>query len=75
MKAKISDTDIPDGIIERLRKVRGREEMIEEGIKIAAETINHLREIEGIAGIHIMTLQREELIPKICSAVGLYPRP
>ena len=75
MKTKIPNMDIPDEIIERLRKVRNREAMIEEGIKIAAETINHLREIEGVAGIHIMTLQREELIPKICSAVGLYPRP
>jgi len=75
MKTKIPNMDIPDEIIERLRKARNREEMIEEGIKIAVETINHLREIEGIAGIHIMTLQREELIPKICSAVGLYPRP
>ncbi len=75
MKTKIPNMDIPDEIIERLRKVRNREEMIEEGIKIAIETINHLREIEGIAGIHIMTLQREELIPKICSAVGLHPRP
>jgi len=75
MKTKIPNTDIPDEIIERLRKARNREEMIEEGIKVAVETINHLREIEGIAGIHIVTLQREELIPKICSAVGLYPRP
>jgi methylenetetrahydrofolate reductase (NADPH) len=39
------------------------------------ETINQLKEIEGVAGIHIMTLGREEIIPKICSAVGLYPRP
>jgi methylenetetrahydrofolate reductase (NADPH) len=71
----VSDTDVPDEIIERLGKIRNREEMIEEGVKIAAETINHLREIEGIAGIHIMTLQREEIIPRICNAVGLCPRP
>jgi methylenetetrahydrofolate reductase (NADPH) len=49
--------------------------MAEMGILIAVETINQLREIEGVAGIHIMTLGREEIIPKICSTVGLYPRP
>jgi methylenetetrahydrofolate reductase (NADPH) len=44
-------------------------------MKIAVETINQLKQIEGVAGVHIMTLQREELIPKICNAASLYPRP
>ena len=75
MKTKIPNMDVPDAIIERLQKVRRKEEMAEEGIRIAINTINELKEIEGIAGIHIMTLQREETIPTICSAAGLYPRP
>ncbi len=75
MKTKVPNMDIPDEIIERLLKARRKEEMAEEGTKIAIETINQLKEVEGVAGIHIMTLQREESIPRICSAVGLYPRP
>ena len=75
MKAKVPNMDIPDRIIERLRNVRNKEEAAEEGIKIAVEAISQLKEIEGVAGVHIMTLQREELIPKICSAASLYPRP
>jgi 5,10-methylenetetrahydrofolate reductase len=75
MKTKVPNMDIPDMIIERLKNVRNREEAAEEGIKIAVETINQLKEIEGVAGVHIMTLQREEHIPKICSAANLYPRP
>ncbi|HUX47984.1 MAG TPA: methylenetetrahydrofolate reductase, partial [Dehalococcoidia bacterium] len=75
MKTKVPNMDIPDRIIERLRKARNKEEAAEEGIKIAVETINQLKQIEGIAGVHIMTLQREELISKICKAAGLYPRP
>jgi 5,10-methylenetetrahydrofolate reductase len=75
MKTKVPDMDIPDMIIERLKNVRNREEAAEEGMKIAVETIKQLKEIEGVAGVHIMTLQREELIPKICSAANLYPRP
>jgi methylenetetrahydrofolate reductase (NADPH) len=62
-------------IIERLKNVRNKEGAAEEGIKIAVETINQSKEIEGVAGVHIMTLQREELIPKICNAAKLYPRP
>jgi len=75
MQTKVPNMDIPDVIIERLGKVRKREEAAEEGINIAVETIEQLRQIEEVAGVHIMTLQREEIIPKICSAAGLYPRP
>jgi len=75
MKTKVPNMDIPDRIIERLKNVRNKEEAAEEGIKIAVETTNQLKQIEGVAGAHIMTLQREELIPKICNAANLYPRP
>ena len=75
MKTKVPNMDIPDIIIERLKHVRNKEEAAEEGIKIAVETINQLKEIEGVAGVHIMTLQREELVPKICETASLYPRP
>jgi 5,10-methylenetetrahydrofolate reductase len=75
MKTKIPNMDIPDKIIGRLKDARNKEEAAEEGIKIAIETINQLKGIKGVAGVHIMTLQREELIPRICTAAGLYPRP
>jgi methylenetetrahydrofolate reductase (NADPH) len=74
MKTKIPDVDIPEIVIERLKKARNKEEAAEDGLKIAVETIKQLKQIEGVAGVHIMTLQREELIPKICSAASLYPR-
>ena len=75
MKTKVPNMDIPDRIIERLRNVRNKEEAAEEGIKLAVEAINELKQTEGVGGVHIMTLQREELIPKICSAASLHPRP
>jgi len=75
MQMKLPNSSIPDAIIDRFAKVRKREEAAEEGIKIAVETIEQLRQIEGVAGVHIMTLQREETIPEICRAAGLYPRP
>ena len=75
MQTKLPDSNIPDTIIDRFAKVLKREEAAEEGVKIAVETIEQLRQIEGVAGVHIMTLQREETIPDICRAAGLYPRP
>ncbi|MFU8795876.1 MAG: methylenetetrahydrofolate reductase [Dehalococcoidia bacterium] len=75
MQTKLPNSGISDAIIDRFAKVRKREEAAEEGLRIAVETIEQLRQIEGVAGVHIMTLQREETIPEICRAAGLYPRP
>jgi len=75
MKTKVPNTDIPDAIIDQLRQSRNKEEAAEKGIMIAVETINQLKGMEGVGGVHIMTLQREETVSKICKAAGLYPRP
>ena len=75
MKTKLPGVDIPDELFERLRKVTTREQTQREGIKIAVETINKMKEIEGVAGVHIMTIEWEEAIPEICEASALYPRP
>lgn len=75
MKANIPGVDIPDGLFERLRKATTKEQVRKEGTKIALETINRMKEIEGVAGVHIMAIEWEEAIPEICKASGLYPRP
>ncbi|RKY16518.1 MAG: methylenetetrahydrofolate reductase, partial [Planctomycetota bacterium] len=44
-------------------------------IKIAVEQIQQVREIEGVAGIHLMAIEWEERVPEIVKAAGLLPRP
>jgi methylenetetrahydrofolate reductase (NADPH) len=46
-----------------------------EGIKICIELIQQLREIEGVAGAHIMAIEWEEAIRPIVAGAGLLPRP
>jgi len=46
-----------------------------EGIKICIEQIQQLREIEGVAGIHIMAIEWEEAVRPIVEGAGLLPRP
>ncbi len=46
-----------------------------EGIKICIELIQQLREIEGVAGTHIMAIEWEEAIQPIVEGAGLLPRP
>jgi methylenetetrahydrofolate reductase (NADPH) len=46
-----------------------------EGIKICIEQIQQLREVEGVAGVHIMAIEWEEAIQPIVEGAGLLPRP
>jgi methylenetetrahydrofolate reductase (NADPH) len=47
----------------------------ETGIQICIELIQQLREIEGVAGVHIMAIEWEEAVKPIVEGAGLYPRP
>jgi len=47
----------------------------EEGIKICIQLIQQLREIKGVAGVHIMAIEWEEAVKPIVEGAGLYPRP
>jgi 5,10-methylenetetrahydrofolate reductase len=47
----------------------------DEGIKICIELIQQLKEIEGVAGVHIMAIEWEEAVKPIAEGAGLLPRP
>jgi methylenetetrahydrofolate reductase (NADPH) len=47
----------------------------EEGLKLCAETIGKLREIPGVAGVHIMAVGHEHRIPDILRQAGMPPAP
>ncbi|NLZ27721.1 MAG: methylenetetrahydrofolate reductase [Firmicutes bacterium] len=72
MKNSVAGITIPDSLIERLK---GAEDKKAEGIKICVESIQECREIEGVAGVHIMAVAWEEKVPEIVEKAGLYPRP
>jgi methylenetetrahydrofolate reductase (NADPH) len=46
-----------------------------EGIQICVELIRQLKEIEGVAGVHIMAIEWEEAVRPIVEGAGLLPRP
>jgi methylenetetrahydrofolate reductase (NADPH) len=47
----------------------------DEGIKICLEIIERVRQIKGVAGVHIMAIEWEQKVPEIVEAAKLYPRP
>jgi methylenetetrahydrofolate reductase (NADPH) len=74
MKNSVPGMDVPDPMIERMKGVP-KEKQPEEGIKICVETIQKLKEIPGVRGIHIMAIEWEEKVVEITKAAGLLPRP
>ena len=74
MKKNVPGMDIPDEVIDRLAGVP-KDQQAQEGIDICVETIEHLKEIEGIKGFHIMAIEWEEKVPEIVERAGLFPRP
>lgn len=74
MRTKVPGVVIPDEIVERLRKTP-KERQQAEGKQICIEIIQQTREIEGVAGVHIMAYRQEELVADIVHEAGLLPRP
>ncbi len=62
---------VPDALVQRLR---GAQDQREEGIQICIEIIGQLRQIEGVAGVHLMAYRQEELVAEIVERAGLLPR-
>lgn len=74
MNSNVSGIDIPESIIKRMEGV-SKEKQREEGLKISVETIQRLRELKGIKGVHIMAIEWEESVNEIVKRAGLLPRP
>ncbi|MBM2850386.1 MAG: metF [Anaerolineales bacterium] len=83
MRDQVPGMDVPDEIVERMEAAgKGLEDKKakaaankEAGIKICVEMIQQMREIEGVAGVHIMAIEWEEAVPIIMEKAGLLPRP
>ena len=74
MRGNVPGVVIPDEVISRLEGVeKGKQQA--EGKKICVEIIQQVREIEGVAGVHVMAYRQEELVAEIVHEAGLFPRP
>lgn len=61
---------VPGAVIDRLE---GAVDQKAEGRKICAEYIEQVREIDGVAGVHVMAINQDEAIPDILAAAQVGP--
>lgn len=72
MRDHLSGVIMPDAVIARLE---GSDDPAEEGVALTVEVVKRLREIDGVAGVHVMGLGREEAVRRVIDRSGLLPRP
>jgi len=74
MRARVAGMDVPDAVIQRMEGAPAERQRAE-GIRIAVETIERLKEMQGVNGVHIMAIEWEGAAEEILEGSGLLPRP
>ena len=74
MKSKVPGMDVPDEVIKRLQGAE-KGKVAVEGIKIACEQIEEFKEMQGVAGVHLMAIEWEHKVPEIAEQAKVLPRP
>jgi methylenetetrahydrofolate reductase (NADPH) len=69
MNKMVAGIDIPDSVIKRLAD-EPKEKQAAKGIEMCIEQIHALREMEGIAGAHVMAIEWEEKLEEIRPTVA-----
>ena len=68
IRDNVPGVHIPDHVIKRLE---GAERPKMEGRRLCMELIQQIREVEGVAGVHVMAYRQEEAIAEIIDASGV----
>lgn len=72
MREHLPGVVVPDRVIAQLEEA---EDPAEEGVRLTVEIVKRLRSIQGISGVHIMGLGREDSVKRVIDESGLLPRP
>jgi 5,10-methylenetetrahydrofolate reductase len=68
MKFHVPGTDVPDIVYDRMKN---SPDPTKEGYQIALQTIQELKQIQGIHGVHITALFWEEIVPSLVKESGV----
>ncbi len=68
MRTNVPGVHIPDSVVERMENA---ENPSKEGKEICIELVKKMRQIEGVAGVHIMAYRREHMVNEIIEESGV----
>jgi len=69
MQSHVPGVQVPDHVFQRLRNVPPGHQA-KEGIKLAAEIVQQVAEIAGVAGVHLLVAGNEQAVPEILQHAG-----
>jgi methylenetetrahydrofolate reductase (NADPH) len=70
MRDHVPGVEVPDDVFRRLRAAPP-DKHAAEGIRLAAEIIQQVGEIPGVAGVHLLVAGNEQAVPDILDRAGL----
>ena len=73
MNEHIPGVTVPDALLDALEQAGPDAESI--GTAQCIETVTRLKELPGVAGVHVMGLGHEEVVRHVIEGAGLLPRP
>jgi methylenetetrahydrofolate reductase (NADPH) len=68
MRQHVPGMFVPDALIERLK---GAQDQAREGRTICVELIQEIRQIRGVAGVHVMAYRQEESVAEVIDRSGV----
>ncbi|MGN6465579.1 MAG: methylenetetrahydrofolate reductase [Rhizobiaceae bacterium] len=68
IRSNVPGIHIPDAVIQRLE---GAQDQKKEGKQLCIDVINEVKEIPGVAGIHVMAYRQEEYVAEIVAESGV----
>lgn len=72
LKDELPGMCIPDYVVDQMQRASDPEHA---GVLLAAELVQELLSIEGVAGIHLMSVGWTRAMPQVIEQAGLLPRP
>lgn len=72
MTQQVAGMSVPDSYVKRFEDAEDKQA---EGVAIAVELVEKLKNVKGIKGIHIMAVGWEEIVSTVISQAGFLPRP
>ncbi|MEO8422951.1 MAG: methylenetetrahydrofolate reductase [Actinomycetota bacterium] len=73
MRERLPGVRVPAFMIEDLERAGGDAEEV--GIGHTIDVVQGIRGIEGVAGVHLMSMGRDDVVARVVEGAGLFPRP
>src|SRR4030043_2451798 len=71
MNEEVPGVTIPEKLVKRMEAAGDKAD--EEGVQIALELIDAVKNKKGVNGIHLMAVGWEEIVPRIITEAGILP--